>query len=946
MAPPQTLPDILAGRETALNKAKVEYERAFDAVLRTIDAEQSYERPYLSHPGRLADLVKQTNKANKWFEHAAQSLRTRQRKVAETKEKIRQTVQADAGIAAITTEVASNLDDVSDGPENNPEPGRIIVKLPPAKASGSVFETAKSTDAGDVAIKSVSLQPAVVVADAPSGFNEDEDIGMDIDDELYQLIDSLPVPQTETNTLVGSVAQCPVQPTIDSQAEKAVGHSDTVKKTRLGSYVPLVPFQIQRITDLEGEHMNHPIAALIVGIAQAGIKHGIASDWMQLWARRSSDHGAACLTSPTTMVIPLTMSLAAPPCGEEQCDGSVRPPTQEEIYDFNASEIIGPGPQGWLGGVGHLLVVTASRENGIVKLKYMDSAPALSRRGSIRAAVRGIIRNCGWIQGVIRFGQEEWPPTPQQQVPNTCGLHVVVNAWSDLLKLTINPFWTYKAGRDFYNKARQLCNKAVLGKSSAREIQTWLLQQNYAVLSTNEANDAELAIILQADTVWMTNNVLDQYLTSESVVHCGNADSPLDVAKAIEVVDPLVFSNAIMPGADPEGDSAVQHSHNPFEEVDECEDDEKTEGEEEGKGQAEEEEKEEEEEEEDNWDTNMDLRTRAFGLMDYKSLKALLREQGLDIPRIWTYRSALRNVIRNLGCKVPKDLQDRRLVGTLRWPNLSFDELLKKSHNSLRLECHRLLLTVNPKIMAKTDDNHREMARMLLNYIGDHPQARTSSKRDRRQTRQMITRAQAKELGITTSYKASEGKYLKKSIPVLQADIETAKRLLIQRKRLPPDPKLPKVTVNPEDNNLVCLISRFSYQGRKENKDAQSRFLDECEVLVRDGAILPGLHNATFFRAIFAHTSFAHPLNNSHELLRLVDAIKALGSEGHVLFVFMGVDGAFTGLLDEYRQFTDRFLSLQFTMVIGEALAQWIPASIEWAYIDWVGPLMDRFWSI
>ena len=158
-------------------------------------------------------------------------------------------------------------------------------------------------------------------------------------------------------------------------------------------------FGSSNINDLNSEQVNHPIAALVIGMDLQGVRYGLASDNMQQLARLDPDHGLPCLKSPTEMILPILLAdegdLAS--CGEELADGTViaasavKSKTPNDKAESTPSEKIKKDKDEWKhGAIGHWLTVIATRQRRTVDLKSMNSAPQLVQQAKVRA----VARNC------------------------------------------------------------------------------------------------------------------------------------------------------------------------------------------------------------------------------------------------------------------------------------------------------------------------------------------------------------------------------------------------------------------------------------------------------------------------------------------------------------------------------------------------------------------------
>ena len=145
-------------------------------------------------------------------------------------------------------------------------------------------------------------------------------------------------------------------------------------------------------------------------------------------------------------------------------------------------------PQGrhapYVGGVGHFVLAAAERVPGTtdgVRLTFWDSAPGNANRDVIRACVRNIVRYSGWMPPDVwpRFiaSEERWPESPRQ-IRNTCGIHVILNAWAYMLNIPVNPRITM--GSRFYHAALEIINLSLRGLMDAPTIRAFLHANSYA----------------------------------------------------------------------------------------------------------------------------------------------------------------------------------------------------------------------------------------------------------------------------------------------------------------------------------------------------------------------------------------------------------------------------------------------------------------------------------
>ncbi len=288
----------------------------------------------------------------------------------------------------------------------------------------------------------------------------------------------------------------------------------------------------------DGESITLAIAALTCGIARKGVMMNVASDVLQQTARfESYGHDFVCLTEPDRFLVPILLSKEIENCGSEDYDEQVPEPNKQH-WKVNASS--GPSlnklppksqisskaeealQQKWTGGIGHFLLVIAERTGQDVRLTFLNSLPEyVPRRDIVRRIARNIIRYSGWMGGLWpQFVGEDWPAVAPQS-GNTCGLHVVLNAWAYILSFNLRPTEESRS-HQFYKEAREIINLALQGRMSVTNIEAWLRGKNFVVSEEARGTlvhdtDSELHRILQAHTVRMNQRIFDDFLETVHV---------------------------------------------------------------------------------------------------------------------------------------------------------------------------------------------------------------------------------------------------------------------------------------------------------------------------------------------------------------------------------------------------------------------------------------------
>ncbi|KAL8903249.1 MAG: hypothetical protein Q9171_007467 [Xanthocarpia ochracea] len=101
---------------------------------------------------------------------------------------------------------------------------------------------------------------------------------------------------------------------------------------------------------------------------------------------------------------------------------------------------------------------------------------------------------------------------------NTCGTHVVANAWAHILGLELNDMDDWVEDESLYREARFLMIRAAAGDVSAQDIEAWLVGSQKVWERKHEpAVGSELAAILGAQTVAMEGNILSEFIENANM---------------------------------------------------------------------------------------------------------------------------------------------------------------------------------------------------------------------------------------------------------------------------------------------------------------------------------------------------------------------------------------------------------------------------------------------
>lgn len=179
--------------------------------------------------------------------------------------------------------------------------------------------------------------------------------------------------------------------------------------------------------------------------------------------------------------------------------------------NFDSSSTLGPntfiipldlGPER-AGQIGHyVLAVAQATDRGPIKVKLMDSSPGIIAKQHIHAAIAGVVMYSGWLGKNGTNPLMVWPTievtnifVPKQEISNACGLNVVLNAWAEMLNISIND-QRYRVkpckdkdaeteeSADFLRQTIEIINLAILGHMDTETILAFMISYGYAKVGT------------------------------------------------------------------------------------------------------------------------------------------------------------------------------------------------------------------------------------------------------------------------------------------------------------------------------------------------------------------------------------------------------------------------------------------------------------------------------
>ena len=150
-----------------------------------------------------------------------------------------------------------------------------------------------------------------------------------------------------------------------------------------------------------------------------------------------------------------------------------------------------------IGGIGHFMLVIAEKverdvpstikdlqeKKALVRLRFMDSATGVVKRGSIRRVARNTVRNSGWLGDIWPYfdGNEEYWVDVLGQSLNKCGEHTVLNAWAYMLEIPLATTRDRSLGSQSYREVRKMIDLALRGQLDGLTIRAWMQHSRYAV---------------------------------------------------------------------------------------------------------------------------------------------------------------------------------------------------------------------------------------------------------------------------------------------------------------------------------------------------------------------------------------------------------------------------------------------------------------------------------
>ncbi|KAL8850540.1 MAG: hypothetical protein Q9221_004497 [Calogaya cf. arnoldii] len=674
----------------------------------------------------------------------------------------------------------------------------------------------------------------------------------------------------------------------------------------------------QGIARIDTEVLINPIAAVIVGIAEEGLRLGITSDMVQQVARNGPCDNLLwpCLKSPDKMWVPMYFSSRVA-CENADNQGYINPDLPKPQEPTHSA------------GAEHWLLVVAVRQEQTVYLDVFNSLMPGSKFSDpvrIDRVARTVVRNSGWIEDSVRFGPTQWSAAPLQVVPDTCGIHVVVNAWASILKLTIDKDFASDA---FYQDARDMMTRAMAGKVTVSEIEAWLYFTGYVIGSPTARdeqadNDPEVSKARQAQTVKIDHEVIERYLRSESP-STSHLDLPPNAIQAQGDANLASTSKPSLVDAQPSSPSALQETSKKRKRTDssvsESSDSESSDVSSDSDNSR----------PDDGYKWTTTLRYQAFAKLEREQLKKLIVGTGIDKPvrpDAHGRSKVAAQLAGNTKIRVPTELGDPQSVITMRWPNVSHEDLIKKGVTKLNYEMVRLGVPM-PR---KTRTEPATMATLLKDYV---PRARKRITVKLTQSRWNEWGARASKMGIPVHKGKREIPWVE-----LKEAVEARERRELQRSQLKPDPNLPVIERLETANTLVWLCLRYSGPDEESAKEEDLAMLDQTEEALRSGMILNGLQGAEyqqFIRQIGAKSRL--PNSDRHRLHQWLSARK-VGS--YVVFVLYGLESLTINMDSLGDELADRYPHLTFILLIGESDIQWISSSVLWSSIDWTGVLLNR----
>lgn len=146
----------------------------------------------------------------------------------------------------------------------------------------------------------------------------------------------------------------------------------------------------------------------------------------------------------------------------------------------------------------HLLAVAQVNERGSTKVRLMDSSPGRIAKQHIQAAIAGVVMYSGWLGKDGEGPLMVWPAieftdvcVPEQELVNACGLNVILNAWAEILNISINnqryrvkpcedQYEEAEESADFLRQTIEIINLTMLGHMDTETILAFMISYGYA----------------------------------------------------------------------------------------------------------------------------------------------------------------------------------------------------------------------------------------------------------------------------------------------------------------------------------------------------------------------------------------------------------------------------------------------------------------------------------
>lgn len=171
--------------------------------------------------------------------------------------------------------------------------------------------------------------------------------------------------------------------------------------------------------------------------------------------------------------------------------------------------------------IGHLVLCVAELVNDqpmTIQLSIYDSRPKTVPIGNIVHEAQEIINRSGWLGAdhsatSVTYKPHISEPVPQQVGVNTCGLHVIFNAWAVMLGIPIHP-GPLRRGRslkdkndeideDFLSQGLEIVNLALAGFMNSATIQAFF---NHFGYSAEQRSGDPARAVVPVDAIGMNQD--------------------------------------------------------------------------------------------------------------------------------------------------------------------------------------------------------------------------------------------------------------------------------------------------------------------------------------------------------------------------------------------------------------------------------------------------------